>query len=377
MRISIVLGLLLTLAAAGPPTRSTEETVHVVELTRPVDVVFALDTSGSMEQLLNASRARIWDVINELARMMPTPELHVGLLTYGADEAGANNNWIVKQNDLTDDLDTVYARLMGLTTAGSEEYVGQVLHEAVWNMNWSRDPKALKIIFLAGNEVADQGQIPFADAADDARREGIIVNALYAGAREQGIVEKWPDVARAGRGNFSAIDPTSSTIQIATPQDERLLELNALLNKSYVPYGEKGQDGLANQVAQDSNASRLGVESCSSRIVAKGTALYTNAFWDLVDAAAQDGFDLASVPEQDLPTEMLSMTDEERAAYINAKRADREAIQTEIQRVSLGRENYIREAIKRELGVLPGLGDAMRDALRKQAMDKGFTCEDC
>ncbi len=83
------------------------------------------------------------------------------------------------------------------------------------------------------------------------------------------------------------------------------------------------------------------------------------------------------MPEQDLPAEMLSMTDEERASYINAKRADREAIQTEIQLVSLGRENYIREAIQREPGVLPGLGDAMRDALRKQAMDKGFTREDC
>ena len=45
--------------------------------TRPVDVVVMLDTSGSMEDLLDATRARVWDVVNELGRMKPTPELRV------------------------------------------------------------------------------------------------------------------------------------------------------------------------------------------------------------------------------------------------------------------------------------------------------------
>ena len=49
-------------------------TMSIAQETRPVDVVVILDTSGSMQDLLDAARARVWDVVNELGRMKPTPE---------------------------------------------------------------------------------------------------------------------------------------------------------------------------------------------------------------------------------------------------------------------------------------------------------------
>ena len=56
-------------------------TTSIAQETRPVDVVVMLDNSGSMEDLLDATRARVWDVVNELGRMKPTPELRVGLVS--------------------------------------------------------------------------------------------------------------------------------------------------------------------------------------------------------------------------------------------------------------------------------------------------------
>ncbi len=75
--------------------------------------------------------------------------------------------------------------------------MGRVLHEAVRNMSWSQDPDALKIIFVAGNESADQARetYDFREAALRARSEGIIVNALFAGSRDQGVSELWDQVA--------------------------------------------------------------------------------------------------------------------------------------------------------------------------------------
>ncbi len=350
----------------------------VVTLERPVDVVFCIDTSDSMEDLLDSARARIWDVINELARMSPTPDLHVGLISFGTDAGGETDGWIVKHSELTDDLDHVYAKLMELTVAGSEEQVGRVLHEAVRNMNWSRDPEALKIIFVAGNESADQARetYDFREAALRARSEGIIVNALFAGSRNQGVAELWDQVARLGEGNFSAIDLAAGLSQIATPHDDDLLELNASLNRTYLPYGEGGEKGLANQVAQDRNASRLGVQSCSSRIVAKGSSLYTNASWDLVDASLQGGFDLVRIADDQLPEAMRSMNAGERSSYVDRKRAEREAIQQEIQRLSDEREQFVRAEVARLRNEV-GLDDAMREAIRSQAQAKGFKCDDC
>jgi len=346
---------------------------------RPVDVVIALDTSGSMEQLIDAARARVWDVVNELGRLTPTPELRVGLLSFGNESSTEELGWIVEETDLTDDLDTVYGKLMALTTAGSEEHVGRVLQTALETMSWSPDRDALRIIFVAGNETADQG-IELADfrgVGRQASEDEIIINALFAGNREQGIVERWHEVANHGGGNFSAIDPRTSTIQIPTPADEPLLALNQRLNETYVPYGANGEKGLTNQVAQDSNASRLGVQSCSSRIVAKGSALYTNAAWDLVDATLQPDFDWSAIDDRDLPEQLALMTVEQRRAFVEEKRAAREAIQLEIQALSAEREAYIATALFQEGAGVPGLGSAMRDAIRQQAMAKGFECDDC
>jgi Mg-chelatase subunit ChlD len=352
--------------------------MSIAQETRPVDVVVMLDTSGSMENLLDATRARVWDVVNELGRMKPTPELRVGLVSFGTDKATEDQGFIIQHLDLTDELDEVYAELMGLTIGGGTELVGRALNETLDGMSWSPEYNALRVVFVAGNESADQGveDDDFRIAARAARDRDIIVNALYAGNRDQGVVEKWHEVARAGEGNFSAIDPSTGSIQIATPQDDLLLELNGRLNTTYVPYGEKGQDGLANQIAQDSNASRLGVQSCSSRIVAKGGALYNNASWDLVDKTLEEGFDWDAISLADLPEEMQSMTVDENVEFIEAKRAQREGIQREIQSASAAREVFVKQAIADRIGEA-GLGEAMRKAIREQAMAKGFTCEGC
>ena len=361
--VSLVLAALLV---ATTPLAAQE--------TRPVDVVVVLDTSGSMDNLLDATRARLWDVVNELGRMQPTPELRVGLISFGTEKRHEEDGFIIQHIDLTDELDYAYAELMELTIGGGDEYVGRALNEAVDGMNWSREDEALRIVFVAGNETADQGDEDFHVAAKAARDRDIIVNALYAGNREQGIVEKWHEVAQSGKGNFSAIDPAVSSIQIATPQDKLLLELNGSLNTTYVPYGEKGAAGLANQIAQDSNASRLGVQSCSSRIVAKGGALYNNASWISWTNRSKRGFHWEMLSLNDLPEELREMSDEDRSAFVEAKRVEREQIQMKIQEASAAREAFVQQARAERL-LDPGLGEAMRLVIREQAAAKGFACE--
>jgi hypothetical protein len=378
-KLTLVAVLALLAAFTFSSARSTTPVSEVLgDDPRAVDVVICLDTSGSMENLIDAARARVWDVIGELARMQPTPELRVGLLTFGTQAGGSDSGWIVLQSDLTDDLDAVYASLMALTIQGGEEYVGRAINTAIDQMSWSPEWNSLRILFVAGNESADQDvdNFDFRIEARAAQDRDIIINAMYAGNHEQAIVEHWPEVARRGSGTFSAIDPSIATIQIPTPHDEPLLALNARLNKTYVPYGPNGAAGLANQVAQDGNASRLGVQSCSSRIVAKGTSLYTNESWDLVDASLQEGFDVASVAVEDLPESLRSMSDGELAGYVASKRLEREAIQTEIQTLSAKREAVIKQVRAEELAS-GDLGEAMKQAIREQAMKKGFKCDGC
>jgi hypothetical protein len=352
-----------------------------LDATRPVDLVICLDTSGSMDDLLDSVRARVWDIVNELGRMTPRPELRVGLVTFGSPLlASAEDGFVVLRTDLTSDLDALHGQLMALETDGGDELVGRALQVAVDRMSWSKDPDGLRLIFVAGNESADQGveQADFRAVGEAARRRDVVVNALYAGSRERAVSEGWPDVARAGGGTFSAIDASASLLQVATPHDQELLELNARLNATYLPYGERGATGLANQLVQDNNATRLGVQSCSSRIVAKGSALYDSSAWDLVDATLRDDFQWAALRDADLPEVLRPLTPERRKAHVEALRATREGIQERIEAVSQDRERFLdRHRRKRATEKGPGLDEALRGALIEQAGTKGFLWEGC
>lgn len=342
---------------------------------RDVDIVICLDTSGSMEGLIDSARARLWDVVNSLASARPTPRLRVGLLTYGSPHnATPAQGFIVKQTDLTSDLDTVYSRMMGMSINGGDEFVGWVLNDAVNSMNWSTDPKALRLIFVAGNESADQASnfYNFRNVARVARAKDITINSIFAGPRENGVSERWAEVATCGGGSYSGIDMQCGTVQIETPQDKLLLDLNLKLNATYVPYGDAGAGGVRRQREQDMAAQTVGPASAASRVAAKGTAMYDNAGWDLVDAVAQGRVELKDLKKEALPAPMQTMPAEEREAFVKKNFSERAELQKQIAETQDARARFLKTARVQSAGGKTALDEAMEKALLEQAKAKGF-----
>jgi hypothetical protein len=115
--------------------------------TRDVDLVICLDVSGSMDGLLESAKVKLWNVVNELAKMKPTPNLRVGLYTHGGVGTGynADRGWVKKELDLTTDLDEVYKRITPLRTSGSTEYVARVSLYAIEEQPWSKQKDALRM----------------------------------------------------------------------------------------------------------------------------------------------------------------------------------------------------------------------------------------
>src|SRR5688572_10494033 len=103
MRITLAVALALVPAAlvAAPPAAPS----------KPVDVVLCLDTSGSMDGLLDSAKRKLWAVVNDLAKMEPTPALRVGLYSYGNNTYDARRGWVRPEVPLTTDLDEVYKRI--------------------------------------------------------------------------------------------------------------------------------------------------------------------------------------------------------------------------------------------------------------------------
>ena len=150
-RLPFRAALLASAAAllAAPALRADDKPAD--KPARPkVEVVFCLDTTGSMGGLLRGAQAKIWAICNQIAGGRPTPTLRVGLVAY----RDRGDEYITKIFDLTDDLDAVHGNLQAFVAKGGgdiPESVNQALDDAVHKIKWSDDPKVLKMIFLVGD----------------------------------------------------------------------------------------------------------------------------------------------------------------------------------------------------------------------------------
>lgn len=368
--------LLLGLIASALIGTAHAERQAITQSNR-VDVVIALDVSNSMDGLIGSAKQRLWDIVNELSRAQPQPELHMAILSYGNPSYGNESGFVRVDLPFTTNLDEVNKTLFELTTNGGDEYVARALSTAVDDLDWSTDPGALRVLFIAGNEGANQDpQIPVLQAADVAAKRGITVNTIYCGGETDGDASMWRQVAVASNGLFASINQDAAAVAaIATPMDDELAALNQELNTTYVPYGAAGAASRERQVEQDSAVAALSAPAMASRATAKAGSLYKNDSWDLVDAF-ESGKPLEEVAEEELPEVMQEMEPEERANYVLKKAEDRKTIQGRIQTLADERRDYIeKERAKLIDDEDKGLDTAIQEGLQTLAEAKGFTFE--
>ena len=353
---------LLAIPALAAPASSTNQR-------RPtIDMVFAIDCSGSMGGVIETAKQKVWDIVNEVARAKPSPRLRIGLLGYG----NGNASW--RKFDLSDDLDTVYGNLSTFKDEGwSSEYVGQAVGKSLDEMSWSRaqgSSTALKVIYVLGNETALQGPISYKTTAPQAKQKEVFVNAIYCGSSNG--QETWQQMASLGGGKYLEIAGDGGSVMIATPYDAQIAALNTKLNGTYLAYGARRESARRNQIAQDSNAQAAGgAYASTARAVAKSTAQYNNSGWDLVDKSKQPGFKLEKVAPRELPAEMQKMTAPQRAALLKRKVAERAALQKQMSALGLKRATFLRTEMKKR-GKSNSLDAALLGLVRTQATARGF-----
>jgi len=349
------------------------------EAQRPhIEMAILLDTSGSMSGLINQARTQLWKIVNEFAtaeRDGMRPDLKVALYEYGKSTLPAKEHWVRLIVPLTDDLDKVSEELFALKTNGGEEYCGAVIKRAVEELDWSKDHRDLKCIFIAGNEPFNQGPIDFKTSCAAAANAGVTVSTIHCGDHEEGIRTFWAEGAKLADGSYMSINQNEVVPDIPAPQDEQLVKLNADLNKTYLAYGsaEMRKKAVERQLAQDQNAAKANQAAAASRTQFKGSALYNNARWDLCDAVTQKLVKLEDLKEEDLPDALKKMKPEERKAYIDSMVAKRKELQEQIKTVSDERNKYVAaERQKLAASADNTLDKAVIDAVRVQAAELDF-----
>lgn len=407
-------------AAGGPPANSERPLPPATHLApippdgRPViQLALLLDTSNSMDGLIEQAKGTLWSIVNEMGRARhhgQTPQLQVAIYEYGNDGVSAEAGHIRQRAPFTTDLDLLSEQLFGLRTDGGSEHCGQAIDCAVRELRWWKagDPAVsmpadvvdgslggaareafekgvegarvvpaaivpgpvVKVIVIAGNEPFTQGSVAYQEAVARARELGVIVNTIHCGSRQEGITGMWEHGARLGGGMYAHIDQSESVAEPPTPYDADLSMLNARLNETYLPYGRQGDALAARQTEMD--ASNASVGQAGTRYAAKAGALYENRGWDLVDAVKDRSFDLAALEESELPESLRGLSDAEKLAKVNQMAETREAVRQDMQRVLKVRGEFVAQWRARQGGKETTLIDALVTALRGQAAAAGM-----
>jgi hypothetical protein len=342
---------------------------------KPIDVVICLDVSGSMQGLVGAAKMKLWDIVNDLGKVQPTPKLRVALYSYGHTSYDPKAGWVRKEIDLTNDLDAVYQKLHALTINGGEEYVARVCRDALEQQKWSGEKDAFKVIFVCGNEPASQDPLVKLKAVGElAKEKGVVINPIFCGPASHPDARDWKEFAPMAGGRFASIDHDRGTVAIATPLDKDLNALSVKLNTTYLAYGKDGKEKALNQTAQDANALRAGAQAAAARSVSKASALYCTESWDLIDRCQRDPkFDVNKLPVAELPEVMRKMTPAQRLQCVKEMTDKRAALQKQINELNTRRVAYINEQMKKNPSAADkAFDEAVRGALCEQAAKKGI-----
>ncbi|MGC1273608.1 MAG: VWA domain-containing protein [Planctomycetaceae bacterium] len=370
-------------AGSGTKVVTKDEALKKAAANAPrIELALLLDTSNSMDGLINQARAQLWKIVNDLATAEKdgkTPNLRVALYEYGNQGLPTDGGFVRQVLPLTDDLDKVSEQLFALSTNGGDEYCGRVIESATQGLAWSKSDEDLKIIVIAGNEPFTQGPVDYKKACAEAAAKGIMINTIHCGSREEGIATGWEDGAKLADGTYAHIDQNQQVVEIATPFDAELNKLSIQLNGTFHFYGTATvrQRLTTNQAAQDSNAAALGASISAERAATKAGGAYRfNS--DLVKLYLADPQAVDELKEEDLPSDLQDKSSAERKKILDKSAAERQSLQKKINELAAKRDAYIAEARKTEVAspsAAPTLDAALLPALREQAEAKDFSFE--
>ncbi|MDI1335197.1 MAG: VWA domain-containing protein [Lacunisphaera sp.] len=360
-------------AACALPLRLSAHEQTLRERPR-MEVVFVLDTTGSMSGMIAGAKQKVWAIANKLKSAQPTPEIRFGLVGY----RDRHDAYVTKVFGLTANLDDVYTNLYAFQAEGGgdePESVNEALHKAVRDLQWSTDPSVLRVIFLVGDarpHMDYQDDVKYPETCRLANEKGILINTLQCG-RLEGTEAVWREIAAKTNGHYAAILQDGGTIRIETPYDREIQRLNLELNTTIILYGSKAEQ--ANAAKNTSVLASLSSEAMADRssYLSKGEAgAVVSGRGDLVAEVMNGREQVASLDVTQLDEKLQAMRAPARQEYIEKKVEARRALQAELNAVVAKRDAVVAEKLK-ELGGKDGVLelDAFR-VLEKQATDKGY-----
>ena len=350
--------------------KSVEQSVQARTQTpaeRPVvEVVFALDTTGSMSGLIESAKQKIWGITNHLMSGQPRPDVRIGLVFY----RDTSDAYVTESMALTSDIDAVYQRLLTANASGggdNPEHVNKALDIAINEMQWKSGDKVLKLVFLVGDAPPhdDYTDVPTStELAKAAAKKGIIINTIRAGG-QQATAVAWQAIASASQGQYASIAQDGGTVAVRTPFDRELERYNSELADSSISFGAPAARATA-KMRMDNRRAMSGETAAAAASVSgrKGGHLGSGDFL----SALEDGEADLDAPDDAAPEAMRGMSKDQKVKWVEGKRNERKALAKKISKLSSKREAFLK---KNKPKKADSFDDNVADMLKEQSKKIG------
>jgi len=323
-----------------------------------VEIVFCLDTTGSMGGLINAAKATIWSIANQIVTNTPTARVKIGLVAY----RDRGDEYVTRIVPLTDDLDTIHEKLNSFKAAGggdAPESVNQALYEAVTQIFWSKDSETYRCIFLVGDAPPHMDypdDVKYPESCKLAANAGILINTIQCGNMSN-TRDVWQEVAKLAKGDYLQLDANGGPVRnITTPYDAELAKINLELTKTTLVFGNPVEQTVK-KALQESNM-KLAADKAAERAAYNAQAYGGGTAYDLLTNVRNGNVDLAKMKKEELPQAMQSMTLDEQKAYLAQVEAERKDLSQRAIDLNKQRSEFLAKAEEESRSVLGSAGAA-------------------
>jgi hypothetical protein len=342
--ISTFAAATITIAALLQPWRTGDPVpppplVQVVSK-RAVDVVFAVDTTGSMGGLIDGAKRTVWSIATHIRKTEPNADLRIGLVAY----RDVGDDYVTRDFGLTGDLDAVFVELSGFRAEGggdAPEDVDAALDDVLHKMQWRGEAK--KLVFLVGDAPpASRGDVPRFDVlAREAAGKQIILNTIRCG-EDAATEAAWQQIASLAHGQFSTIRQDGGVQQIATPYDDKLADLSARIDSAAVIVGDDRERAeYHRKMAVTAAAPAAANADRAAYFAGEGASGELRAKQDLVGGVANGTMAIEATPPEALPADLRGLGKAALKEEIGKRVAKRKADQRALNDLAKQRDEYL------------------------------------
>jgi Mg-chelatase subunit ChlD len=168
-----------------------------------IDVVFVVDTTGSMGDEIEVVKEKIREMIRTISEGQPRPYVRYGLVAY----RDRGDEYVTRKFQLTDSLNDIISSINWLEAAGggdTPESVNEALFVAVNEMNWDSSQNTRKMMFLIGDAEPQnyQDDVHYRETCRVAMEKGIKIHTIGCSGITSSGEPQFREISKLTGGQF-------------------------------------------------------------------------------------------------------------------------------------------------------------------------------